>query len=84
MSTYPSHPQGARPGAKDEHSGSFKLDPTKNPKHIDIHMKGGEPNVGIYMLDGDRLRIYAVPGADRPSKFPEASPGLMVLRRKKS
>lgn len=71
------------PGAKDEHEGSFKLNPGENPKQIDMHMKGGEPNVGIYVLDGDTLRIFAVPGTERPATFPEKSPALMLLKRTK-
>src|SRR5262249_39049366 len=72
------------PGAKDEHSGSFKLDQTKNPKQIDIHMKSGEANIGIYSVEGDTLKIYAVPDTDRPSKFPDSNPMMIVLKRKKS
>jgi uncharacterized protein (TIGR03067 family) len=72
------------PKNKDAFKGTFKLDPTKNPKQIDLQMKGGELNRGIYVLDGDTLKIFAVPGPDRPSTFPkDSSPGLVVLKRKK-
>ena len=73
------------PKSKDEFTGSFKLDPAKNPKHLDLQMKGGELNRGIYSLDGDTLKIFAVPGPDRPTTFPkDSSPGMIVLKRKKA
>lgn len=72
------------PKNKDEFTGSFKLDPAKNPKQIDLHMKGGEPNRGIYVLDGDTLKIFAAPGPDRPTSCPkDSSPGVIILKRKK-
>lgn len=45
------------PKNKDVFSGTFKLDPSKTPKQIDLHLKGGEPNHGIYELDGDTLKV---------------------------
>jgi uncharacterized protein (TIGR03067 family) len=54
--------------------GSIRLDPSAKPKRIDTRMSSG-PNkgrtrLGIYELNGDRLRIcYAEFGKDRPAVF---------------
>jgi uncharacterized protein (TIGR03067 family) len=64
----------------------FTLDPTQNPKHIDMDMDGtlGE---GIYELAGDSLKIlHDEVGEPRPKVFdPKASPQLtlMILTREK-
>lgn len=74
------------PKNKDVFTGSYKLDPTKNPKQINLHLKGGEPNHGIYVLDGDTLKVYAIPTDEgkRPTEFPkDDKPGVMVAKRKK-
>lgn len=74
------------PKNKDVFTGTFKLDPTKNPKQIDLHMKGGEANHGIYVLDGDTLKVYAIAKDEgkRPTEFPkEDKRGVMELKRKK-
>jgi|SRR5579884_894371 len=72
------------PDAREEQQGTFKLQPTKNPKRIDILMKGGELNIGIYILSGNTLRVFAVPGAARPKDIPEKHPALLILKRKNS
>jgi len=50
--------------------GSFSLDPTHEPKHIDLVMggpKGDQTLPGVYEFDGDILRIaVAEPGFARP------------------
>jgi uncharacterized protein (TIGR03067 family) len=60
----------------DKHSfkGTFKLDPGKKPKTVDVAVTDGDFKgkalLGIYEIDGDTLRAcYAAPGKDRPSEF---------------
>jgi uncharacterized protein (TIGR03067 family) len=53
---------------------TYKVDPTKSPKTIDYTITGGthqgEKVLGIYEVDGDRLKLsYAAPGKDRPANF---------------
>jgi uncharacterized protein (TIGR03067 family) len=62
-----------RIGEEDEEKGTFKLDPTKTPKAMDIKIESGEDKgkdqYCIYELDRDRLTICcAKPGEDRPTK----------------
>jgi uncharacterized protein (TIGR03067 family) len=60
---------------------SYRLDPTKNPKEIDL--SGSESSKGIYQLDGDTLRICTSP-TDRPAAFATKQGdglGLVVLKR---
>ena len=58
--------------------GTQKLDPTKEPKTIDIKDASG-PNkdktcLGIYELKGDEFRVtFAPPGKPRPTKFATAA-----------
>jgi uncharacterized protein (TIGR03067 family) len=62
----------------------FKLDPTKQPKEIDLDMEGHIGN-GIYHLSKDSLKIaHGEVGDARPSDFPKAGSGLtvLVLKRK--
>lgn len=53
--------------------GSFKVDPTKKPKTIDITRDEAKDGVilGIYELDGDKYKIcYSAPGSkERPKEF---------------
>ncbi|HZT81824.1 MAG TPA: TIGR03067 domain-containing protein [Gemmataceae bacterium] len=68
---------------------TYKLDPTRNPKRIEITPAAGpnkgQPFPGIYELEGDAMRIcLARPGQQRPTQF--LSPRgtdliLMVLKR---
>jgi RNA polymerase sigma factor (sigma-70 family) len=66
------------------HVGTFKLDPGKDPKEIDLAQ--GETVVvpGIYSLDGDTLKVCVKRGAERPTGF-NATEGagttLLVLKR---
>jgi uncharacterized protein (TIGR03067 family) len=68
--------------------GTFKLDPTQTPKEIDVIRSDDHLGMlGIYSLDGDRLRLcMGDPGEPRPKGF-ESTPGpnsrrlLATLRR---
>jgi uncharacterized protein (TIGR03067 family) len=75
---------------KDDDTGTFTIDPTKKPKHIDITAKGlnnGMTVKAIYELNGDQLKICMDPTSqDRPKEFKskENSPlGVMILQRVK-
>lgn len=54
-------------------SGTFKLDATQSPRTIDSTPAGaadGQPLLGIYEFDGEKLRICnALPGKPRPKTF---------------
>ncbi len=36
---------------------TYKIDPTKTPKTIDLKTTKGEPLVGVYAIDGDTLKV---------------------------
>ena len=70
---------------------TYKIDPDKRPKHIDLIGTEGENKgkaaLGIYVLDGDTLKIcYTMPGEGRPREF-ESKAGsgatLVVWKRRK-
>jgi uncharacterized protein (TIGR03067 family) len=72
--------------AKDEDFESYRIDPGKEPKHIDFG--DGETQVlGVYKLDGDSLEICwgAVGGKKRPADFKAAEKGerFYALKRVK-
>jgi RNA polymerase sigma-70 factor (ECF subfamily) len=67
---------------------TFKIDPTMNPKTIDISDKRGDAvGLGIYKLDGDTLTIALdKPNSNRPTEFrtkKDSSHVVIVLRREK-
>jgi len=71
--------------------GTFKVDPAKKPKTIDIIMKDGPMKdttmLGIYELDGDTYKLCGdMQGKNRPTEF-AVKPGsgyvLEVLKREK-
>jgi uncharacterized protein (TIGR03067 family) len=67
-------------------AGTFKLDPAKSPKQLDLTVKDGkETALFIYELNGDELKLcWRKPEQPRPEKFTaEGTDGLMVLKRKK-
>jgi uncharacterized protein (TIGR03067 family) len=70
-----------------ERESTYTLDPSKEPKQIDLTYKG-QVTLGIYELGTDRLRIcLALEGAKkRPTQFeskPRSNLTNMVLRRAK-
>jgi uncharacterized protein (TIGR03067 family) len=72
---------------------SFKIDPTKKPKHIDLIADDGPQKgmsiPGIYALEGNTLRICAcdpMKGKGRPANFPKVpsqDEPIIVLKRAK-
>jgi uncharacterized protein (TIGR03067 family) len=67
--------------------GTFKLDPTRDPKAADwtdtFGADAGKTFLAIYSVDGDRfIFCAALPGQDRPTEFrTEAGQVLRVHRR---
>jgi uncharacterized protein (TIGR03067 family) len=74
-----------------ETHGTFKVDPTKKPKTIDITMTDGPQKgstmIGIYELEGDTYKLCAdILGKTRPTEFaikPGSGHILEVLKREK-
>jgi uncharacterized protein (TIGR03067 family) len=70
---------------------TFKLDPTKEPRTIDLTLTEGkdkgETSPGIYALEGELLKIaFALPGKARPTTFTPKQGSqemLFVLKRAK-
>jgi uncharacterized protein (TIGR03067 family) len=73
---------------KDE-KGTYKLDPGKKPTEIDITEEGAQkPMLGIYLLEGDTLKLCIMPGEgkQRPTEFAskEGSEQMVIeLKREK-
>ena len=73
-------------------SGAYELDPTANPKTIDIMATEGENKgkaaKGIYSLEGDNFRLcYTMSGQERPPEFvskPGSGVYLVVWKRAKA
>ncbi len=66
----------------------FDLDPTSNPKTIDLYPSDGRVLQGIYTLDGDRFTMCdrGSEKGNRPSRFatePDSGLVLVTLRRVK-
>lgn len=66
--------------------GTFKLDPTKNPKTIDITFppeagaKKDQVILGIYEIKGDTLKIcYGSVGVARPAEFKSKEGSKLIL-----
>jgi uncharacterized protein (TIGR03067 family) len=64
------------------HRGTFTIDPTKNPKAIDIYFD--VVSLGIYEIEGKTLKIYAS-REKRPEKFPtpEGKDGEAIVEFKR-
>jgi uncharacterized protein (TIGR03067 family) len=76
----------ARFGEKSK-DGTFKIDPSKKPKQIDITLMDKTAE-GIYRFKGDNLELcLSEPGEPRPTEFKSAEGSktfLFVLKREKS
>lgn len=68
--------------------GTFKIDPSKTPRTIDVHLEGAkpeEPLLGIYEIDGDRRRsCFVPPGKARPSDLRPGVSGMLRLEWKRA
>ena len=62
---------------------TYRLDPTKNPKEIDLFpIAGGNPWPGIYRLEGDQLQLlYSTTPPVRPTAFVEGPWLFYTFRR---
>jgi uncharacterized protein (TIGR03067 family) len=75
----------AQLGKGEPQEGTYKLDPIKNPKRIDLNRtqgpEQGRKQVGIYELTGDTLKICACDASkSRPTDFDTRDkPGYSVL-----
>ena len=71
--------------------GTFKVDPSKKPKTIDVTFTDGPAKdktaLGIYELEGDTYKVITDPaGKSRPTEFavkPGSGHVLQVLKREK-
>jgi uncharacterized protein (TIGR03067 family) len=67
---------------------TFKIDPTKKPKEMDVKFEDGKTGTGIYELDGDTLKIaHGEIGDPRPKDFVSKEGDnitVMVLKREKT
>jgi uncharacterized protein (TIGR03067 family) len=77
-------------GDKTVETEDYKVDPSKNPKSIDVtYLEGerkGESSQGIYSLDGDTLKICMSYSTNRPTEFEtraDSKRHLLVLKREK-
>ena len=68
-------------------TGVIKLDPSKQPKAIDVEPPDGKTRLGIYAIEGDTAKFcFAEYGRDRPAEFAtkaESGLSLYVVRRVK-
>jgi RNA polymerase sigma factor (sigma-70 family) len=58
----------------------FTLDPTRKPKWIDLTSLKIGKFPGIYLLEGDTLRIHIGYDGKRPTEFPAAEEGIVLKR----
>ena len=65
------------------HKRTFLIEPSRNPKEIDI-ASHGMTNLGIYKLEGDALTIALAPkaGAARSTNFEGKDEGVVLVFRR--
>jgi uncharacterized protein (TIGR03067 family) len=73
----------ARRGKDDSDEGTYTIDPTRRPKTMDVTPRRGRPQLAVYELTGNTLKICSdTSGKERPEGFETRDqPGytLMVL-----
>ncbi len=79
---------GMKDGKRSLGAGSFTLDRSKKPWHLDATRteggKKGQVYQGIYSLEGDTLKWCVSTGSDRPTEFATGGSNFMlVLKRAK-
>jgi uncharacterized protein (TIGR03067 family) len=66
---------------------SFKVDPSKKPKTMDLafveKVANAAPSSVIYDLDGDTLKLVLGQPGKRPAEFTDEGRPLVTLKRKK-
>jgi uncharacterized protein (TIGR03067 family) len=63
-------------------SATFRVDPSKDPKEIDLSNPNGVTEPGIYRLDGDRLQLCVnTEGRERPARLSRERFLFYELRR---
>jgi uncharacterized protein (TIGR03067 family) len=62
---------------------TFKVDPAKKPKTMDLDLPEGPAQALIYDLDGDALRLVVGEPDKRPAGFADKGHHLITLKRKK-
>jgi uncharacterized protein (TIGR03067 family) len=66
--------------------GTYRLDPTKSPKHIDTIDANGRVESGIYTIEGYQLILCVAPdlGQARPTAFlADAGSGRLLFKMRK-
>jgi uncharacterized protein (TIGR03067 family) len=68
-----------------EMKATYKIDPTKKPKTIDVLGEGKKHEMrAIYQLEGDTLRVcHGVKEEERPTDFTDENVVIVTLKRKK-
>jgi uncharacterized protein (TIGR03067 family) len=68
-------------GNKKPKEGSYVLNPAKDPRTIDLSVKGERAGLAIYKVDKDTLTLcVATPGKGRPKEFAtKDAPGALLL-----
>jgi uncharacterized protein (TIGR03067 family) len=61
---------------------SYKVDPNRSPGHFEFQYNAnggvGQPNLGLYQIDGDTLKIaYSLGGNERPQDFDSLQNGII-------
>jgi uncharacterized protein (TIGR03067 family) len=78
-----------KPTKGKEQTRRFRVDPSKDPKTIDFIpieplAKNAAFGLGIYELDGDKLKLCIGAPDKRPTELSDKGSLLLVLKRKKS
>jgi uncharacterized protein (TIGR03067 family) len=71
----------------DKGEGTYSIDQTKKPKTIDIRISDKEKAIGIYELDGDKLKLCMVEDKDgnaRPTEFGGRDKAILIEFKRQS